>query len=106
MEMGQAFQVANTVTINKKQSAHLADREIRHLEAVLNAALHLDALAQSGCLDASYWVTRASELGDKYTLLASQQNRVAALARAFEAHALAARSEGLAQTTSPALIAA
>ena len=104
--MGRAFPVANTVTINKKQSAHLADREIRHLEAVLDAALHLDALAQSKCLDASYWVTRAYELADKYMLLASQQNRVAALARAFEAHASGARPKGLAQTTSPALIAA
>jgi hypothetical protein len=104
--MGRAFQVANTITINRKQSAHLADGEIRHLESVLNAARHLDALAQSRCLDASYWATRAYELGDKYTLLASQQNRVTALVRAFEAHALAARSEGLAQTTSPALIAA
>jgi len=104
--MGRAFQVANTLTINRKQSAHLADREIRHLESVLNAARHLNALAQSRCLDASYWVTRAYELADKYTLLASQQNRVTALVRAFEAHALAARSAGLAQTSSPALIAA
>jgi len=104
--MGRAFQVANNVTINRKQSAHLADREIRHLEAVLNAAVHLDALAQSKCLDASYWVTRAYDLTDKFMLLASQQNRVTALVRAFEAHALAARSEGLAQTTAPTLIAA
>lgn len=73
----------------------MADREIRHLESVLNAARHLNALAQSRCLDASYWVTRAYELADKNTLLASQQNRVTALARAFEAHALAAVPKAL-----------
>ncbi len=102
--MGQAMHALFSVEKNKKRTSHLADQEIRHLETVLNAIRMAQANGQG--LHAGYWAARANTIAHTYLLLASQQTRVTALIRAFEAHALAARAGALAQKTSPDLIAA
>lgn len=66
-----------------KLPARLADREIEHLEKVLNARVLSDAQIKARGLDPSYWVERATALTEKYVLSTSQRSRVAALASAF-----------------------
>ena len=68
----------------QRMTAHQAEREISHLEAVLKSSTFTFAMTSVRGLNLEYWTSRIGAIDSQYDLMAAQKRRVASLARMLE----------------------
>jgi hypothetical protein len=68
----------------KRMTAHQAERELNHLEAVLKSSTCTFAMTAVRGLDLEYWTSRVGVIDSQYDLMAAQKRRVASLTRLLE----------------------
>jgi hypothetical protein len=63
----------------KRMTAHQAEPELSHLEAVLKLSTRQFSMTAVRGLDLEYWTARVGAIDSKYDLMAAQKRRVAKL---------------------------